>query len=506
MKQLTLLKSFGLAASMLCLTANTANEDTKAPEITSSKKTSFNAISSRLNQGGDFYMLMSTVEFANSVERLFKKIESFIPDDETGKEIRPIAQLVKKLVTETGLTEIDGFGASSIAYDKQNLHRRMVLHHEKGKGNGLIWKLFGEKAEPFTELNQLPADTAYVAYQRLELGMLINWLDTQAKSSGIPDLEGGLTPLMNKATKVSGVDVTKLIKSLDSRFGIVLTLDEKSKVEIPTPEGELLIPNARLAIVLDVKNSEIFDTMDKMLPKGFPRETNGDTRMIRPQLPPLPVKLDPVIMQIGKKLIISTHLSLANQLAGKAAEKLMKDTDNFKKYAKYMPKRGISFEYVSPLLVKEVRGVVDQLIAQQTMEATQQKIIKQVLDFLLSPMGSYSVITKDDEGYTMVNNSNVSTSKVLAAVALQPVAILAAYFTSMNQDSQVDDMERECLSKQEMVLIAIEEYREKKGKDPVSIDVLVKEGFLKSKPTCPFGMELEIKADGSVSCPEHSDF
>src|SRR5262249_49108774 len=120
-----------------------------------------------------------------------------IPDlqAEQSEVIGKVFDIVTNLVKSSGIEEISGFGMSSVAREKNLYHSKTVLHHYKGKGTGLAWKLFGEKPHALTGLNLLSTNTALAAFSDLNLAVLWSEIRKQAAASGFPEAEQFLDKL-----------------------------------------------------------------------------------------------------------------------------------------------------------------------------------------------------------------------------------------------------------------------------------------------------------------------
>ena len=109
-----LLSVFVIAGLLGCLVS------CKGPsqKITTAEKTSFDAVTSRLDGGGSLYMYLSAEKATQAVQDLSGKlrgmIESQVSIPQAEKEgILGVFDFVLGLVKRSGLTEISGIGMSS---------------------------------------------------------------------------------------------------------------------------------------------------------------------------------------------------------------------------------------------------------------------------------------------------------------------------------------------------------------------------------------------------------
>ncbi len=152
MKKINILLVIGVIIGSVILIFNldqcSSKSGTAGKPITPVKKTSFNEVTGRLDPGGSLYLYVSTEglvkaadEFAQNLRKLIETQVSKSPEEKENKEVLPIFDFLYAMIKKSGLMEISGIGASSIALDEHLNHSKVVVHHYKGKDKGLIWEL-----------------------------------------------------------------------------------------------------------------------------------------------------------------------------------------------------------------------------------------------------------------------------------------------------------------------------------------------------------------------------
>ena len=132
-------------------------------------KNSFWAVDRHLDQGGSFYLYLST-------EQLLAKLDGFIDtmttfaevagtelDERDRQQMAMAIDMGRTAYEQSGLRDISGLGASSFALESGLNRNVLVLHHYAEKKDGLIWKLMGTQPHGQEVLKLLPANTAFAA-------------------------------------------------------------------------------------------------------------------------------------------------------------------------------------------------------------------------------------------------------------------------------------------------------------------------------------------------------
>lgn len=205
-------------------------------KVKSAVKNSFTEVSAHLDAGGHFYLYASTERIIKAVENFAGKlrdiIETAAKDDADGQEGLKAFDFVYNMLMHSGITEISGLGISSVAVEKDLNHSKMVLHHYKDKGKGLIWNLTEKAPHELTSLKLLPADTVMASFSDFKPDVIWKWLKDEAAASNIPEVKTGLMSVEPMLQKM-GIDLPKLLGSLSGKMGLIISLDSKIKVKFP---------------------------------------------------------------------------------------------------------------------------------------------------------------------------------------------------------------------------------------------------------------------------------
>jgi len=407
-----------------------------AQETASIQKTSFAEVTQHLDPGGSMYFYMSLDSVGEGILNMLDTIEQTALAQQTDADEKQKAErglaLARKLVAESGIAELSGLGLSSVEKEPGLFHNKGVFHHYAGKGNGLLWRVFGGEAEAGELLQFLPETTGLVNYGRLDLGAVWNWWLDAAANSGIDELKQEMAEAVAKQ-KAMGVDLQALLASTYGEVGICLTLNPEEKIPFKTPEGvDLQIPELGAAVILRVRDASVFEYVDGMF-KGNPQIQRSDSESLRTRtmpLPPLPfpIRLRPTLALFGEYLVLATNDALIQEmLAVRAGEKPgLASTDEFKRLSTGVPMDVVNFHYVSATLAKSIQDTVVEIASKQNDADPAQKIVMEKLMQGKDPFFSYGAFAYTEQGLVFTGNSSVSATKVVfTQAALAPTAIAA---------------------------------------------------------------------------------
>ena len=393
-------------------------------------KTSFHQVTENLDEGGNFYLYMNTERLIIAAETWFTAFEQLLKAEvekagkkEEGEKVLAILNLVFKVIKDIGLTEISGFGVSSISTAKDLNRTKVVVHHYPDKGNGLMWKLLDAKPRSLDEMKLLPAETVLASFSDFKLDTLWQWIQQQAKVTGIPEVQNGVATL-EPTLMQAGISLPQLLKSLSGKMGMMVTLDATQPKTLPVPGATLTIPEPALAILIGVKDSYLFDLLAKKMP--FAERPNQDERMMQIPTPTqLPINVKPTIMEKDGWLIIASNKELIDKmLAAKAKKNGLTSSDEFKKMAAGMPSQGNSVRYLSPRLSQAIFAIQNTFMKMAKEKGGQ--IPEKLLKLFQKEWAIYSVLQNTEEGTVLTVSHNQGFEVVMIMPALFVAGIVSA--------------------------------------------------------------------------------
>ena len=182
---------------------NTAPGGSSAPASPPSAETnSFDEVTARLDRGGALYLYLSTAQWLDGLSGQLGNLRTSIPTGdmtpEDRKQMDRAFDLGVSLIKNSGIEQITGVGASSLAIEPGVYRNTVFIHHYKGKETGLFNTLVGTAPHDLTALNFLPADTALASSGDYDVAGLARMILQSIDQSGVPELQQGKADTLQK--------------------------------------------------------------------------------------------------------------------------------------------------------------------------------------------------------------------------------------------------------------------------------------------------------------------
>lgn len=455
-----------------------------APPV-SAETTSFDAVASRLDQGGSLFLYLSTEQWLSALSGqlvqwrdVVKTAAPETQDPATVEQIMRTFDMATNLVKKSGLEEITGFGASSFALERGVYRNKLFVHHYPGKGSGFMWSLLGKSPHALTGLDLLPADTAIAGFADADLAQLITTLREEVEQSGSAEVKQGMNQALLQFTASFGLSLDELLQSLGGSVGMVATLDPDKPVSIPVGEKTESIPAPRLALLLQVKNDRIFQLIEKAL-TGAPniiRVDEGDLRMRTMVLPALPeLEVRATAAQWGEFLVLATDDKLVRDLiAAKTSGQGYKATPEFARLAQGLPETGNGFQLVTQRFADIWNRYQGEIMKNQPGMKPEQLAMMQKLMGDQKTGPSFSVTGHVDNGWLAVSKGATGAGQFVAPLVVVPVAIAAGVAMPVFEKVQGKSKGAKSLSNAKQIGIACRLYAaDNAGKFPPNLEALV---------------------------------
>ena len=352
-------------------------------------KNSFWAVDRHLDQGGSFYLYLSTEQLLAKLDGLIDTMTAFAEVAGEGMNERDQQQMAMAIdmgrtaYEQSGLRDISGLGASSFALESGLNRNVLVLHHYEQKKDGLIWKLMGTAAHEQEVLKLLPANTAFAAHADTDVVAGFNWLRDFITNTAPPEMVAEFAKALAQANQT--VSFENLLKSTGGELGFFITLDGQKRVAIPVPDApaglKIDFPEPALAVVLKVKDDQLLQLITAQLKNPelaeMVKETKeGDVTLYTMTTPPLPVEIDvsPTLMMTGNYLVLTSNMKLAKDiLAVRAGKKQgLAGTAEFKRLAGDMNLKGNQLHFMSATISKEYGALMKTFMKAAEAEAPQR--------------------------------------------------------------------------------------------------------------------------------------
>ncbi|MEA3209116.1 MAG: hypothetical protein QOE70_2173 [Chthoniobacter sp.] len=453
--------------------------------VQSAEPNSFEEVAAQLDRGGALYLYLSTEAWlaglSQQIESLRDLALSSMPgsqDPAEREQARRTFGILTDLVRKSGLEEITGLGASSLAVEPGIYRNKLFVHHHAGKGNGFMWSALGKAPHPLAALDLLPAETAMAAFSDLDLAQLIGVVRQQIEASGIPELKQGLEQGLAQFAKLAGMSLDELLQSLGGSSGLVITLDPSRTIKLPIPNVEESIPKPRVALLVQVKDDRIFQLLDKTL-AGNATVVRVDEPTLRLRSMPMPVlpgwELRPSVAQWGGYLVLASDEKLIREIiAAHDGGKGFKSTPEYARLSAGLPSEGNSFQLATARYA-ETRNRLQHLIMKNQPAATaeQAALVEKLLTF--QKVGaSLGISTHLPNGWLTVGKGTHGAGQLMLPLLIAPAAILAGVAVPVFGEVQERGKATKSLSNAKQIGLGCKLYaQDNNGKFPPSIEALV---------------------------------
>ncbi len=474
--------------------SNTAKFENSAPGNSTSpasppsaEPTSFDETTARLDRGGAFYMYLSLAQWLDGLSGQLDKLRTSIPTDGMSasdrKQMDQMFNLGTTLIKNSGIEQITGVGASSLAVESGVYRNTFFVHHYKGKESGMLNTLFGTAPHALTALDLLPANTALASSGDYDLAGLIRALLQTIDQSGIPDLQKGKAEDIQKFQQATGMTLEEFLASLGQEINLVLTLDPSKQIEVPSGSGGTMkIPAPRLALLIEVKDDKYFNKIDELLGSLPPmisisKVDEPGLKMRTTSYPLGDFEVRPTVARWDKFLLIASddHL-IRDMIAVQKGGAGFKASPAFAKDSAGLPTQGNGFSLTTQALMQALRDYQKQTLASLKGTGTSPMQTEWLSKFLLSDTSgdSYGVSAHVENGWLAVGKGPTGVGKVLGPLVAMPAALaVGAALPAVGSVSEKGKATKS-LAQAKQIGLACKLYAsDNDGKFPPTLDALV---------------------------------
>jgi len=436
-----------------------------ASQVKPVEKSSFEAVTSKLDPGGNLYFYVSTEKVIQSIDEFAGQLRKMMEKEMAksgSKDPEPfkIFDFIYGLIKKSGLMEISGVGFSSVPIDSKDsiFHCKFVVHHFKENGKGLIWQLHDTPPHNLDMLEMLPANTVYANIGDAKIKFLWDWIKKEFNASDFPKLKEGIASV-EPGLKTLGIDLDQLLSSLNPGMGVIFTLDKSAMRTIPIGDTGMKIPDPSLALVFSVKNDYIFKLLQSKLPMAKKTEEKNMKKLQFP-LPPMPITVEPVFVQKDNLFIVASNNKIVNAMfEGKEKGNGLISTDEFKKMSEDVPNRGNEFLFLGSDLLSTIMDVIKTgMKSSGDTDPDEEEAFNMVMNILPKKLAIYGVRQNSDEGQVVTFNHTLK----LENIALLPATALAGIVSAIAIPNMLTAVEKgkqkETMGDMRSISIALESY------------------------------------------------
>lgn len=411
------------------------------PAIVSAEKNSFAEVTSKLDPGGNLYVYLSTEQLMSNLSNYLASASNMVSamPQMAGADMDAVGKVftvLGEIANNSGISEISGLGASSIAREKGFYYNKLIIHHYPGQNAGPMWTMFGRSPHPLKIMDFLPISTAMASSADFDLGLAWTNIVQGVKALNIPDAGPQLEQLPAQFHELTGLDLSAALQSLGGEYGMILTLDPSKSIELPLGDKPVSIPSPGLCLVWKVNSDLIFDRVDKWLGSNAltskllikADETGLKMRTVLIPFPlPIPLELHPSIARVGDYLLLATSDTLIREMVAvnDGKKKGFKTTEAFKKLSQGVPLDGNFFSLVTGVFARTMGQIQEMAMSSQNMNTEALKSFQQMMQ--TNNVGSFSVSANGPEGWEAVGNSGSVGPAMPAVPAVAVAGVLRAF-------------------------------------------------------------------------------
>jgi Tfp pilus assembly protein PilE len=505
-------------------------------------KERYNTIVSNLDTGGD---LLVVVNIEGLIEETIKdmiKIISVLPVDDSGvKTIKDIAEKTPAFLKKNGFYAIQGLGISAVPRaDGLNTVKYFISRDPAAAGLPLWQGFVGLKRCRLKSLDFLPVDTVMAQVTNTDIKQLWKIVRAGVKELAPPEASAVFDKALIDISIKQGIDIDKLINSLDDEGFISIQFSREAKAAIPVPSNPsepLQIPVPSILIGSAVKDDMLIKIIEAQLGKlGMPAvKTQVEETVLRSiNLPPmLPVPIQPTYtVHSGIFLLGSNPQVVTDAITAFQKKNGLAFGPEFKKAFEGLPMVNKGITYMSPRFSKIISD-----IQMKMMPAASQKdeAFTNTFRSLVNKRGEQScafVTLNLKSGILTKGRSSSGGQEIITSITMTPIAtggMLAAIAIPSLMKARTTARLNTCKAQRMAIMGAIERYAmdnnlgesdrviDKKGDDANSgWRSFLKDGIVPicSKGTEPYTYDKEKSAPGKndgtiedykINCPNYDE-
>ena len=398
---------------------------------TAAKKNTFQAVTSQLDQNSDYfnYSRFNVQGTVDGVSTWLQKMMNL--NKKASAQEKALFEdglhLVNLLLKDSGAFDIQAIGQSSLNKGDHYLNKSLLY---SSSTEGSLFKIMGAKSHDLTALNFLPKQTVLATSSDVNLEVLWTQLAKVAAKSKNPQIQMGVTMLPGILSS-QGVDLNKLLNSLDQEMGFFVCADESKMVEYPIDRKMVKLPKMDATLFLKTKTPYLSEILSQKLPLAQFKKSNFDAYTVYEVPSPMPL-LTPTFAISDSYIFFSLDKSrLLESLQNFKDKQGLVMTEAFSKLSKGIPSEANGFSYFSASSYKLFMSYIDQFVNQP---GAKEKV-SFFKDLAKENVFFYGVNQVRPDGLMAINNftlrqdtlggggtTTVATTGILAAMIMPALA------------------------------------------------------------------------------------
>ncbi|MBL69888.1 MAG: hypothetical protein CMO74_15830 [Verrucomicrobiales bacterium] len=393
----------------------------------SAEGNSFYEVTKYLDLGGELFVYLSTEQVLAQATGWLKQVDGLVKamgPMMSKREARDAAIALKVIqsgLRESGLEEISGFGASSIAL-RPGFHRSVAMLHRypTDEQPGLIWSLTGRRPHVQDGFKLMPTSTVFAAHGDLDPAGVLRVIEDFVKKN-IPPAEA--REFERELEQINEeLPFNALLKEFGGEMGMTITLNEERKVRVPAPGGEPLeFPEPGLVLAIKTADDTYANLLAGVLaelPKKVEQVSNVTLNIF--QVPvELPLDIRPTLFNSQGYLILASNPLIAREILAVQSGRSegLVGTKEFKALSEGMQLEGNAIHYVSPRFGLAYFELMDEILKRAQQEEALPAPLKKTLDDFFATgrkqMGGYlGIVRTQDDGILYTVHSSQGGAQV----------------------------------------------------------------------------------------------
>lgn len=408
---------------ILLLAACQPDENSAGLIPESERAPQYDRVSTFLDLGGVFYAYMDlTGEIDDMGKTLNEAVQAL---KQSAPDIPPLPLDLETFLSTSGLSGLQAVGMSSREIDEGYFHNRSILFFPEGVDG--LFRIFGNTPRPFDSRDLAPsgADLVFeMSYDAVAVrDTLLEMVDALAGPEEREKFSDGLS---EPVPELGDRSVNELIDSMGNRLIVIFEFVDDGEEVFYGPG--LSLPPIEFLIGIDGATdllSSLRPTIESEPDLEWKDTDQGFEITLTGPLPPSMGNHSPILIAdttTGRTLLATSRDYLETSLA--SGDKL-KNTDEFKRAANFLPQEGVSLFYISPGLFEPFRTAFVSGM-KSSPAPVDDRVVSWVDDLFFSALRqpAASVTTVGPEGIYSASNSASSHRTTVATLAAQPFAFI----------------------------------------------------------------------------------
>ena len=388
--------------------------------------------------------------------------------------------LIQELVSETGVSEIDGLGFSSRRVNEFLLCHKVIIQ-KSTESDAMIWKLFGNAVPIGEHLKQLPSNTLVGFSGHLKAREGLESLNKTIVTHANSELVSRWIRMLDTLDK--GMNIGRLLQSSEGGIRFAVMADDSTMMPVPSRDGGFELPEPSMALSIQVKDDSILQLIRESLGKTplEPLEIDatdaiGFSMKLRV---PLPLEIRPTFIYHNGYFAVGTNPRAAQNLLwpGRSDGGDLAGTEEAEHWARQFNSPVNSMTFVS----RRLGGLVGESFenAFGAMDSDHGASANPWLGFRKIDWKNqqyFSVARVDEDGF--YSETWTSSSPGQTAILL-PIAVGAAKIVPGFMGARDQAESHRCIANLRTLGSAVQIYTNQSGTWPEALDELDRE-FLSS--------------------------